>query len=380
MSRSTKSEFNQNELRFYSRQIAMPQLGNEGQLKLKKSKIAVIGAGGLGAPVLQYLAAAGIGTIGIFDFDVVEESNLHRQILFTVSDIGKPKARIAAEQLNRLNPHVKILPHQTRITSDNASQLLTPYDLVIDGSDNFLTRYIINDACLVLDIPLVYGSIFRFEGQVTVFNHVDEDGNRGPELYDLYPEVPEEGFIPDCSTAGVLGVLPGVIGSIQATEAIKISAGIGDILSGKLLVMDLLNLDTHFITFSTADKQRSIDKASIENRLRSYKSETEDIRQLSPRELSELMESSDDIRLIDVRAPEEHQVFNIGGRLVPLDKIEDHVNQIPKNGKIVFYCQTGQRSARAIRVLKKRIDGTNLYNLAGGIEAWLVMNQSEERV
>lgn len=380
MSQSPETDFTDEELRHYSRQMAMPQFGKESQQKLKNSKIAVIGAGGLGSPVLQYLAAAGIGTIGIFDDDKVEESNLHRQVLFSISDIGKPKAGIAADRLSRLNPHIQILPYQTRITSDNATQLLTPYDLIIDGSDNFLTRYIVNDACLILDKPLVYGSIYRFEGQVTVFNHVDEYGNRGPELYDLYPEVPEAGFIPDCSTAGVLGVLPGVIGSIQATEAIKIAARIGKVLSGKLLVMDLLNMDTQFLTFSSADKHRTIDKASVEGRLRSYGREPAGVPQLSPGELSELMESSNDISLIDVRSPEEHASFNIGGRLIPLDKIDDHNVQIPEKGKIVFYCQTGQRSARAIRVLKKRMDGQNFYHLEGGVEAWLEMNQSEEGV
>lgn len=364
--------FNSDELRHYSRQIAMPQFGEEGQKKLKSAKIAVIGAGGLGAPVLQYLAAAGVGTIGIFDFDVVERSNLHRQVLFTVSDVGKPKSKVAVNRLRKLNPHIKLNPHQAKLTSENVLQLLGPYDMVVDGSDNFLTRYIVNNACLILDIPLVYGSIYRFEGQVTVFNFVDEYGKRGPDLYDLYPEMPGDGFIPDCSTAGVLGVLPGVIGSLQATEVIKIAAGIGEVLSGKLLLMDLLHMETQIITYSAPDKMRSINKDVVQKRLQNLSGiKKNEISDISVKELHAILSIEEDIELIDVRFPEEHRVFNIGGRLIPIDQIEDHLDMISEKKKTVIYCQTGKRSSRAIQTLQKHMNDKNLYNLAGGIDAWL---------
>lgn len=370
MSRSSDPDFNKDERLHYSRQMAMPQFGEAGQQKLKDAKIAVIGAGGLGAPVLQYLAAAGVGTIGIFDFDRVEKSNLHRQVLFSTEDIGKSKALVASQRLKKLNPHITVFPNQIRITPENVIEQIKPYDLVVDGSDNFQTRYIVNDACLILDFPLVYGSIYRFEGQVTVFNYVDNDKTRGPHLRDLYPEEPDTGFIPDCSTAGVLGVLPGVIGSIQATEAIKIATGIGAVLSGKLLVMDLLNMDTQLITFSPPSPDRTANQTAAEERLRNYASNNDDIQKISPEELSKLMETSEDISLIDVRTAEEHQHFNIGGRLIPIDEIENQKDQIPLNSKTVVYCQTGQRSARAVQILNEQSEAVNFYNLEGGIDAW----------
>lgn len=362
--------FTHDELRYYSRQMAMPQFGEEGQAKLKSTKIAVIGAGGLGAPVLQYLTAAGIGTIGIFDFDVVEESNLHRQVLFSTDDIGKPKADVAGERLKKLNPHITIRSSRVRITPENVVKQLEPYDLIVDGSDNFKTRYVVNDAALLLDIPLVYGSIYRFEGQVTVFNDVDIDGNRGPELRDLYPQPPDAGFIPDCSTAGVLGVLPGVIGSIQATEAIKIAAGIGNVLSGKLLVMDLLSMDTQMISFSKPYQRRKTDRAAIKERLRNYRDEKNNIQEISAQELLSLINSSEVINLIDVRTPDEHARINIGGKLIPLGEIESRSDEIDPDRKTVVYCETGQRSNEAIKRLKEMTGSDQLYNLKGGVHAW----------
>ena len=370
MSRSTESDLNPDELRHYSRQIAMPQFGEEGQKKLKHAKIAVIGAGGLGAPVLQYLAAAGVGTIGIFDFDVVEESNLHRQVLFNRGDIGKPKAKVAADRLKKLNPHINIIAHQALITPENVIKQLEPYGLAVDGSDNFLTRYIINDACLILDIPLVYGSIYRFEGQCTVFNYVGNNGMRGPNLYGLYPEMPEEGFIPDCNTAGVLGVLPGVIGSIQATEAIKIATGIGEVLSGNLLLMSLLNNDTKIIRFSPSGKNKDIDRQAVLNRLKRYRENHGPVAQISAGELSGLKENSGKITLVDVRSKEEHEWFNIGGLLIPLEQLEEKSSLLPKDKKIVMYCETGRRSTLAIRKLNKLYNDLDLYNLTGGLASW----------
>lgn len=380
MTKSLESHFTPEELRHYSRQMAMPQFGEEGQAKLKSTKIAVIGAGGLGAPVLQYLTAAGVGTIGIFDFDVVEESNLHRQVLFSTDDIGKPKADVARERLIKLNPHIILMSNRVRITPENVVRQLEPYDLIVDGSDNFKTRYIVNDAALLLDIPLVYGSIYRFEGQVAVFNYLDSDGNRGPELRDLYPQPPDAGFIPDCSTAGVMGVLPGVIGSIQATEAIKIAAGIGDVLSGKLLVMDLLNMDRQMILFSPPHKDRTILRSAIRDRLGSYQSETADVQQITSQKLSDLMGSSEHFSLIDVRSAEEHERFNIGGKLIPLDEIGTRLDEIPSNGKTVFYCKSGQRSSEAIKRLADVIDSNLLYNLEDGVEAWIDLVGKERKV
>lgn len=370
MKRSPESDFTPKELRHYSRQMAMPQIGKEGQLKLKKSKIAVIGAGGLGAPVLQYLTAAGMGTIAVFDFDVVEESNLHRQVLFSTDDIGKAKADLAKKRLEKCNPHINLISNRVQIKPENVIEHLGPYDLVVDASDNFFTRYLVNDACLLLDIPLVYGSIFRFEGQCTVFNYVNNEGQRGPNLYDLYPEMPDDGFIPDCNTAGVLGVLPGVIGSIQATEAIKIAAGIGEVISGKLLVMDLLNMDTQIISFSKSVREKSINRTEIEERLRNYAAENEDVQNISAGTLSKWFDSPEKITLIDVRTAEEHHQFNIGGKLIPLEELETHIDKIPANTNTVIYCQSGQRSAEAIRRLWDFMNSDLLYNLEGGINAW----------
>jgi sulfur-carrier protein adenylyltransferase/sulfurtransferase len=371
MSRSTESDFTPDELRRYSRQMAMPQFGEEGQQKLKKSKVAVIGAGGLGAPVLQYLTAAGVGTIGVFDFDVAEESNLHRQVLFSTDDIGKPKADAARERLEKLNPNIKLISNRVRITPENIIEHLEAYDIVVDGSDNFLTRYVVNDACLFLDIPLVYGSIFRFEGQCTVFNYVDKEGNRGPDLRDLYSEMPDDGFIPDCNTAGVLGVLPGVIGSIQAAEAIKIAAGIGEVLSGKLLVMDLLNMDIQMISFSKSAKEKSINRAEIEKRLRNYAAQNDDVQNISAGTLAKWIDSPEKLTLVDVRTAEEHHQFNIGGIQVALDELEEKTDMIPTDRKIVVYCQTGRRSALAIRKLKNLPGDFDLYNLFGGLNSWV---------
>lgn len=370
MSRSTESEFTPDELRRYSRQIAMPQFGEEAQVRLKNAKVAVIGAGGLGAPVLQYLSAAGVGTIGIFDFDVVEESNLHRQILFNSEDIGKPKAEIASKRLMQINPHIKLSANHVHITPENVVEQLQSYDLIVDGSDNFQTRYIVNDASLLLDIPLVYGSIYRFEGQVTVFNYRDSTLNRGPDLRELYPEQPDFGLIPDCNTAGVLGVLPGVIGSIQATEAIKIATGIGQVLSGKLLVMDLLNMDTQMIKFAEPDQKRTINRAMIEERLKNYRSITDNVQTVSARTLSEWIYSSEEINLIDVRTSDEHSRFNIGGNHIPLGELEARFDEIHANTKTVVYCQSGKRSASAIGKLRKFMNSDLLYNLEGGVEAW----------
>src|SRR5882672_2706996 len=235
------------ELQRYSRQILLPELGLEGQQKLKEGSVLVIGAGGLGSPALYYLAAAGMGRIGIVDFDVVDASNLHRQILFTSEDVGKPKAAIARRRLEQLNPMIKIDTHPAILNSENAMSILADYDVVIDGSDNLPTRYLVNDACVLLKKTLIYGAVFQFEGQVSVFNQLQPDGSRGPNYRDLFPEPPPPEMVPSCSAGGVLGVLPGIIGSMQANEAIKIIAEIGTTLSGKLLLFDSLDFTTRVL-------------------------------------------------------------------------------------------------------------------------------------
>lgn len=380
MTKTDGSNFSNEERLHYSRQITMPKFGLDGQMRLKNSKIAVIGAGGLGAPILQYLSAAGVGTIGIFDFDHIEKSNLHRQVLFNHSDVGEHKAATAAKRLRKQNPHIEVTAHNEKITPVNAVRLLKPYQQVVDGSDNFLTRYVINNACLSLDIPLVYGSVFRFEGQVTVFNYVDKHGNRGPNLYDLYPEVPDEDFIPNCSEAGVLGVLPGVIGSLQAAESIKIATGIGDILSGKLLVMDLLHSDVQKITFFEPSSERTIDHQTVQERLhklanlvehRNENAHKNNSAEITAENVSKALTSGKEIDLIDVRTAEEHETFNLGGRSVPLKEIETGSVNLSQEKTTVFYCQTGKRSAKAIQSLLSQNTKGDFLSLKGGVDDWI---------
>jgi adenylyltransferase/sulfurtransferase len=238
------SLFTNKELARYSRHVTIPEFGREGQERLKRSKVLVIGTGGLGAPALQYLAAAGIGEIGIVDFDRVEDSNLQRQVLFGTEDIGRPKTAVAKEKLQNLNPYVTIHIHETQLTSENALEIFQGYDIVADGTDNFPTRYLVNDASVFAGIPNVYASIFRFEGQASVFNYTDENGVTGPNYRDLYPSPPPPGLVPSCAEGGVLGVLPGIIGSIQATEVVKILSGAGEPLSGRFFIFDALNFET----------------------------------------------------------------------------------------------------------------------------------------
>ncbi len=376
-------EFSGDELGHYSRHLSIPEFGMEGQKKLKAAKVVAVGTGGLGAPMLQYLAAAGVGTIGIVDFDKVEASNLHRQILFGASDVGRPKVEVAKERLQEINPHIDIRVHETRLTSDNAMEILKDYDVVADGTDNFPTRYLINDACVMLDKPNVHGSIFQFEGQLSVFNHVDQDGNRGPNYRDLFPEPPPPGLVPDCAEAGVLGVLPGIIGCLQASEIIKIITGIGQPLSGQLFLFDAQDFSTRKMNVNkNKDNPLTGDNPEI-TELIDYEAfcgvpsatngeeETEsDVPEVSVQQYKGWLEDDEDVQLIDVREPHEVEIAEMGGELIPLDTVLDNADKISRDKKVVVHCRSGARSAKAIRQLQEKYGFENLYNLEGGILAW----------
>ena len=351
---------NQEEKQRYSRHLLLPEFGIERQEKLKKSSVLVIGAGGLGCPVLQYLTAAGVGNIGILDFDTVDVSNLQRQILFTVKDIGKSKAKVAGERLAMLNPHVSFDIHDTKLSKENALDILKNYDLILDGSDNFKTRYLVNDACVMLNKPLVYGAIFKFTGQVSVFNF------QGSATYRcLFPDAPEEGDMPNCSEIGVLGVLPAVIGSLQANEAIKILAEIGEPLPDTLLTYDALT--TQFETFNFTLNPENLQINQLEEiEENCYVNSTE--KKVSLAEVDKIIEENNpDYQVIDVREEYEHEVYNIGGLNIPLYELEERIEEIETEKKNIFYCQSGQRSRIAVQILEEK--GIFAMNLEDGLGA-----------
>lgn len=355
----------------YARHIAMPEFGLEGQKQLKKAKVLVIGAGGLGSPLLLYLAAAGVGTIGIVDFDKVDESNLQRQVLFSVTDIGKFKVLAAKARLEKLNPNIRIVAHKIRLSSENALYLFSQYDLVADGSDNFPTRYLVNDACSLAGKTLVYGCISQFEGQASVFNFPFSNGTRGPNYRDMFPVPPPPGLIPNCAEGGVLGALPGIIGSIQAGEVIKILTGIGEPLVGRLFLFDAASFTTRILKIQ---KNPSVQISQLID----YEQfcglrpglEQEAVKEVTSAELKEMMERGADFQLIDVREPFEHAAFNIGGELIPLGQIPSSADRLSREQKLVVYCRSGARSAKAIHDLESLFGFKNLYNLKGGILAW----------
>ena len=354
------------ELLRYSRHIRMPEIGEEGQKKLKNAKVLVIGAGGLGCPVLQYLTAAGVGTIGIVDFDVVDETNLHRQILFGTNDVGKPKADIATQKVSDQNPVVDFKIHNVRLAKENALEIIGEYDMVVDGSDNFPTRYLVNDACVMLGKPLIYGSIFKFEGQVSVYNY-----NDGPTYRCLFPVPPGPADAPNCAEIGVLGVLPGIIGCLQANETIKIITGVGEPLSGKLLVFDALTLSTNILQFSKVSENLNINELVDYEEFCNAKNETVyEVKEISVSELKSKLDDEENIRLLDVREKFEYEICNLGGELIPLGNIEDNIDKIPKDQPVVVICHHGIRSARAINILADKYEFRNLLNLTGGIHAW----------
>lgn len=376
-------EFSGEELGHYSRHLSIPEFGMEGQKKLKAAKVLAVGTGGLGAPMLQYLAAAGVGTIGIVDFDKVEASNLHRQVLFGASDVGRPKVEVAKERLQQINPHIDIQVHNVRLTSDNALEIIKKYDVIADGTDNFPTRYLINDACVMLDKPNVHGSIFQFEGQLSVFNYEDDDGVRGPNYRDLFPEPPPPGLVPSCAEAGVLGVLPGIIGCLQASEVIKIITGIGEPLAGQLFLFDAQDFSTRKVKVTkNADNPLTGENPEI-TELIDYEEfcgvpsvngeeeqEESKVPEVSVQEYKTWLDSGEDVQLIDVREPHEVEIAEMGGELIPLKTVADNADKISRDKKVVVHCRSGQRSADAIKELQEKYDFDNLYNLKGGILAW----------
>jgi adenylyltransferase/sulfurtransferase len=367
-------QFSPAELNRYNRHIILPQFGIEGQQKLKAGKVLVIGSGGLGSPLLLYLAAAGIGTIGIIDFDVVDESNLQRQVLFSSDDIKKSKAISAAEKIKTLNPHINVSVYNDKITSANAIEIIKDYDIVADGTDNFPTRYLINDACVLAGKPYVYGSVFQFEGQLSLFNYKNANGKTGPNYRDLYPTPPPPELIPDCASGGVLGVLPGIIGSMQALEIIKVITGINENLSGKFLVFDALTTTTK--TFSikrSPDNPLNGSNPTITS-LIDYEAfcnakPNADIKQITAEELFQLQSSGEDFQLIDVREASEYATYNIGGELISLKSVLENIEKINRNKKVIIHCQSGSRSTQAISLLQEK-GFNNLYNLAGGLEKY----------
>ena len=370
-------ELSKEEVQRYSRHIILPEVGLEGQKKLKAASVLCIGTGGLGSPLLLYLAAAGIGRIGIVDFDIVDSSNLQRQIIHGTSWVGKPKIVSAKDRILEINPYCQVDLYETRISSENALDILAPYDVVIDGTDNFPTRYLTNDACVLLDKPNVYGSIFRFEGQATVFNY-----QGGPNYRDLYPEPPPPGMVPSCAEGGVLGVLPGVIGTIQATEAIKIILGAPDTLSGRLLLYNAWEMRFRELKLRPNPIRPVIEKlidyeqfCGIPQAKAQEAAAQQKMTEMTVVELKALLDSNaNDYILIDVRNPNEYQIANIPNSvLIPLPDIENGA-AIPKikelvNGyRLIAHCKMGGRSAKALAILKEA--GIEGINVKGGISAW----------
>ncbi|HKI05034.1 MAG TPA: molybdopterin-synthase adenylyltransferase MoeB [Thermoanaerobaculia bacterium] len=362
------------EIRHYSRHLILPEVGTLGQKKLKAAKVLAIGAGGLGSPVGLYLAAAGVGTLGMVDFDVVDESNLHRQVLFGRASVGKPKIQAATERLRDINPHINIVPHETRLDSSNALDLFRDYDIVVDGTDNFPTRYLVNDACVLLGKPNVYGSIFRFEGQVSVFW-----GARGPCYRCLFPEPPPPGLVPSCAEGGVLGVLPGIIGSLQANEVIKLIVGAGDPLIGRLVLFDALKLKFRELKLRKNPDCPICSEHPTQTELIDYQQfcgidpredTVEKDFEMSVAELKKWRDEGREHILLDVRNPPEWEIGRIeGAQLIPLGELQDRLGEIDPAATIVAHCHHGARSAQAVRFLRQ-MGFSRAINLAGGIDAW----------
>ena len=345
----------------YLRQLTLPELGSSGQQRLKDARVLVIGAGGLGCPVLTYLAAAGVGMLGVVDFDRVEISNLHRQVLFTVEDVGLNKAEAAVGRLKMLNPHIQILAHPEGLTQGNALSIIQNYQIVVDGSDNFPTRYLANDACVLLDKPLVFGSIYKFEGQVSVFNY-----RGGPTYRCLYPTPPDEGEVPNCAEIGVIGVLPGIIGSLQAMETVKLITGLGEVLAGNLLVYDALRTTFQKYQFVARPESRHIAA------LQSDYGETcavpmTGLEEIDYEELELVMQELVPPLLVDVREPHEYLQFNLGGVNWPLNTIAQHIPELLARTSVVLCCQSGTRSRKAYEILAPVLPNHRFRQLKGGV-------------
>ena len=367
------------EIKRYSRHLIMPEVGIQGQKKLKAASVLLIGTGGLGSPLGLYLVSAGVGRIGLVDFDVVDFTNLQRQVLYTTQDVGKPKLEAAKARLQAINPSVVIETHEARLSSDNAMEILRNYDVIIDGTDNFPTRYLVNDACVLLGKPNVYGSIFRFEGQASVF-----DATQGPCYRCLYPEPPPPGLVPSCAEGGVLGILPGIIGTIQATEAIKLIIGTGEPLIGRLLLLNALKMRFRELrlrkspTCPACGPNRTITQLIDYDEFcglgrgeaASQSTPTQDEWEISAEELHGLLQKKSNVKLIDVREPHEYEICHIqGARLIPTSEFVQRIKELDSAEEMVFYCHKGIRSRNAVELLKSA-GFKKIKSLHGGVDAW----------
>jgi sulfur-carrier protein adenylyltransferase/sulfurtransferase len=368
-------ELSNEEIARYSRHLIMPEVALEGQKQLKAAKVLTVGTGGLGSPLALYLAAAGIGTIGIVDFDVVDESNLQRQIIHGTSDVGRPKVESAHDKIKDINPNVEVRVHEEALTSENALEIIEDYDVIVDGTDNFPTRYLVNDACVLLNKPNVYGSIFRFEGQASVF-YAEE----GPCYRCLYPEPPPPGLVPSCAEGGVLGILPGAIGTIQATETAKLILGIGEPLIGRLLLYDALNMRFREMKLRKDPNCPVCGENPTVTELIDYQEfcgipqaesaeQVNGVPEISVNELKQKLDHGEEINVLDVREPHEYEVANIGVRLIPLGELPQHLAELDQDEYFVVHCKTGSRSAKAVKLLQDA-GFQNVYNVKGGITAW----------
>ncbi|HYV94868.1 MAG TPA: HesA/MoeB/ThiF family protein [Chitinophagales bacterium] len=365
------NNFTSEEIIRYSRQIVLNEIGESGQQKLKAASVLMIGAGGLGVPVLQYLAASGVGKIGIIDGDKIELSNLHRQVLYEASEIGSWKSEVARVKLLRLNSEVKIISYPEFLTSENATEIISGYSIIVDGSDNFPTRYLVNDVCVKLGKPFVSGAIFKFSGQVGVFNY-----NGSGTYRCLFPNPPKPEEQPDCNEAGVMGVVPGLIGMMMANEAIKMICGIGEVLAGKILNVDLLT--NNFQTFSFRRDDEAVEEIKLSPLRSSHDfemfchrtSSPEAVKEISAEELKKIFTNGNNIQLIDVREPLEHEEENIGGELIPFEEVMKQAGRISRDKQVVFYCKVGMRSHIVIQRLQEKFGMKNLYNLRGGINQY----------
>ena len=358
----------------YSRHLIMPEVGLDGQQRLKAARVLCVGAGGLGSPLLLYLAAAGVGTLGLVDFDVVDYTNLQRQVIHATPDVGRPKLESAAEKLRALNPYVALRPFETRLTSQNALELVRQFDLVVDGTDNFATRYLVNDACVLTGRPNVYGSIFRFDGQASVLCAQD-----GPCYRCLYPEPPPPGLVPSCAEGGVLGILPGLVGLIQATEAVKLILGRGEPLVGRLLLVDALQMRFRELKVRKSPDCPVCGPRPTITALQDYEAfcgvrgeeapSDLQVPEIQVEELKRRLDAGEDLLILDVREPHEYQICNLGGLLIPLSELPRRVHELDSSREIVAHCRSGPRSARAVAFLRQA-GFRKARNLAGGILAW----------
>ncbi|ASS49963.1 MAG: molybdenum cofactor biosynthesis protein MoeB [Candidatus Fluviicola riflensis] len=358
----------------YQRQIHLEGFGEVSQEKLLNARVLVIGAGALGCPALTYLAVAGVGTLGIVDNDAVELSNLHRQSLYTTDDCGKPKVHVAKERLSAMNPEIIINTYQTYLSPENVMELISGYDVIVDGTDNFQARYLINDACVLAGKPNVHGSVVRFSGTLSVFNYHDSHGNTGPNYRDLFPVPPTPEEAPSCAEAGVIGVIPAIIGSMQAMETIKLITGVGEVASGKFLQLNALSNSQQTLYFDK-DPLNPLNNASenfiFETDYATFCHQKKQLmKSITVTELKALKDQGANFQLIDVRETYEHDICDIGGELIPMNEVPNSVDKISKDKQVVVHCRSGKRSGNVINFLEDNYGFTNLYNLEGGILAW----------